>query len=116
MVTLTNVGTSYDAIPASQGLGIGLFDFTGVTQVNFVVRVNKIGTGVQSWQLWATDLDGVSNGLEVGVLPDSGAAGIKTLSATFASTLTGQKLIRVRCKSTVAGDDPIFFGTTVLVR
>jgi hypothetical protein len=112
VVTLTNVGTSYDAIPASQGLGIILVDFTGVTQVVFAVRVNKVGSGTQSWQLW-NDTDGV----EVGVISDAGAAGVKTLGpATFDVALAGQKLLRVRAKSTVSADDPQFLGATVLVK
>lgn len=118
MVTLTNVGTNYDAITASQGLGVGLFDFTGVTSVKFLVRVQKVGNGTQSWQLWATDADGVSNGVEVGVITDAGPPGVKTLSATFsgASIPTGEKALRVRAKSSTAGDDPIFMGASVLVK
>ncbi len=113
MLTLTNVGTTYDAIPASKGLGLGLIDFTGVTQVTLVVKASKVGTGIQSWQLWATDIDGVSNGVEVGVINDAGAAGDKTLNATFAVAMTGTKLCRVRAKSTVAGDDPIMYCCAV---
>jgi hypothetical protein len=112
VITLTNVGTAYDGIPASQGLGILLVDFTGVTQIVFAVRVNKIGTGTQSWQLWNE-----TDGAEVGVLTDAGATGTKTLGpSTFGTALTGQKMLRVRAKSTVAADDPVFFGATVLVK
>lgn len=111
MITLTNVGTAYDAITASQGLGLIRIDFTGVTQLKLDVRVNKIGTGTQSWQLW-NDTDGS----EVGVINDAGAAGVKTLSATFAVALTGEKVLRVRAKSTVAADDPVFLGASILVK
>jgi hypothetical protein len=112
MVTLTNVGTAYDAIAASQGLGIGRLDFAGVTQVKFDVRVNKVGTGTQSWQLW-NDTDGT----QIGVIDDAGAAGTKTLSATFNTGLpTGEKLVRIRAKSTNGADDPIFYGGSVLLR
>lgn len=110
--TLTNVGTTYDAITASQGLGIILVDFTGVTQIVFAVRVNKIGSGTQSWQLW-NDTDGA----EVGVITDAGATGVKTLGpSTFNVALSGQKLLRVRAKSTNGADDPVFLGCTVLVK
>lgn len=109
MVTLTNVGTAYDAIAASQGLGIGLVSLTGVAQIVFRVKVNKVGTGTQSWQLWnETDAS------EIGVINDAGAAGVKDLQATFNVSLTGIKSIRVRAKSTVGADDPIFLGAAIL--
>lgn len=111
MVTLTNVGVNYDSIDASFGLGLGYFDCTGKTQVLFLVKVKKIGTGTQSWQLWNE-----TDGTEIGVIADSAAAGVaKNLSATFAINLTGLKLLRVRPKSTVAGDDPIYFGGAVFL-
>jgi hypothetical protein len=112
LITITNVGSTYDAIAGSQGLGIILVDFTGVTQVKFAVRVQKIGTGTQSWQLWNE-----TDGTQVGVIDDAGAAGVKTLGpSTFNVSLTGEKLLRVRCKSTVATDDPIFMGCTILTK
>jgi hypothetical protein len=109
MVTLTNVGASYDAIVASQGLAVGLINFTGVTQAVFLVRVNKIGTGTQSWQLW-NDTDGT----QIGVIDDAGASGVKNLQATVSVSLIGIKRVRVRVKSTVAADDPIFYDADVL--
>ena len=111
MVTLTNVGSTYDAISASQGLGLIRIDFTGVTQLKLDVRVNKIGTGTQSWQLWSD-----TDGSQIGVIDDAGAAGVKTLSATFAVALSGEKVVRVRAKSSVGTDDPIFLGASVMVK
>jgi hypothetical protein len=111
MVTLTNVGSTYDAIPASQGLGLIRINFTGVTQLVLDVRVNKIGTGTQSWQLWNE-----TDGAQIGVIDDAAAAGIKTLSATFNVALVGEKVVRIRAKSTVPGDDPIFLGASVMVK
>jgi hypothetical protein len=113
-VTLTNVGAAYDTIPAAQGLGLVLVQTAGVTQVIFGVRVNKVGTGTQSWQLF-NDTDSQ----EVAVIDDAGAAGIKTLSSTvnFDPPLgAGMKTIRVRAKSTVAADDPVYFGGTISLR
>jgi hypothetical protein len=111
MVTLTNVGSTYDATAASQGLGGGRFDMTGVTQVTLDVRVNKIGTGTQSWQLWNE-----TDGSQVGVIDDAAASGTKTLSATFNVSLSGEKVLRVRAKSTVAGDDPVYYWGSVSVK
>jgi hypothetical protein len=111
MVTLTNVGAAYDTIAAARGLGIGLLDFTGAAQCVLRVYVNKVGTGTQSWQLWNE-----TDGAEIGVINDAGAAGIKPLQQTFTVALTGVKAVRVRAKSTVSGDDPVFFGAAVLLQ
>lgn len=112
METLTNVGAAYDSIPASKGLGIQDVDFTGITQVLFRVRVNKVGTGTQSWQLW-NETDGV----QIGVIDDAAAAGDnKLLLGTFAVNLTGVKTVRVRAKSTNAADDPVYYGASILPR
>ncbi|HME96769.1 MAG TPA: hypothetical protein VKN16_21415 [Methylomirabilota bacterium] len=113
-VTLTNIGTDYDTIAAAQGLGLVLLQTAGLTQVIFGVRVNKIGSGTQSWQLF-NDTDSQ----QVAVIDDAGAAGIKTLSTTvdFDPPLgAGMKTIRVRAKSTVAQDDPVYFGATLSLR
>lgn len=109
MVTLTNVGSAYDAIAASRGLGIGLVNFTGVTQVVFRVKVTKVGTGTQSWQLWNE-----TDATQIGVIDDAGAASTKDLEATFSVSLTGVKSVRVRAKSTVGTDDPVFLGAAIL--
>lgn len=110
MITLTNVGANYDTIDAARGLGIQRIDFRGATTITFDVFVNKIGTGTQSWQLWNE-----TDGTEIGVINDSGAAGRKFLSAVFNVDIAAIKLCRVRAKSTVATDDPLFFGASVLL-
>jgi hypothetical protein len=113
MVTLTNVGSSYDAIPAAKGLGFADIDLTGVTQIVFRVRWNKVGTGTISWQLWS-DTDST----EIARIDDAAAAGDnKSLAVTANVSKTGVHSVRVRCKSTVATDDPVFYGASVrLVR
>lgn len=111
MVTLTNVGSAYDSIAASKGLGLFRVNFTGLTQLVLDVFVNKIGTGTQSWQLW-----NVTDGTQIGVIDDAGPAGDKVLNATFNVSLTGEKLVRLRAKSTVAADDPVFYDYSVLGR
>jgi hypothetical protein len=111
--TLTNIGAAYDTIQASRGLGIALVNFTGVESIDFRVGVNKIGTGTQSWQLWNQ-----TDAAEIGVIDDAGAASEKFLSTTIngGAIPTGIKLVRVRAKSTVAADDPVFGGATLLLR
>ena len=113
MPTLTNVGTAYDTAtcPLSKELGLVRIDFTGVTQLIFDVFVNKVGTGTQSWQVWNE-----SDGAEIGVINDAAAAGVKTLSATFNVNLSGQKLVRIRAKSSVSTDDPVFFSASLMVK
>jgi hypothetical protein len=110
-VVVTNVGAAYDAVAPSQGLGLVAVDFTGVTSLFFLVRVNKVGTGTQSWQLWNE-----TDAAEIAVLTDAGATGAKLLQTTVAAGLpSGVKLLRVRAKSTTATDDPIYFGATVVL-
>jgi hypothetical protein len=111
-VTLTNVGSSFDAIAASQHLGIALIDFTGYTALEFRVLVNKIGTGTQSWQLW-----NVTDGAQIALITDAAAAGDNKLLSTSVSglALSGVKLVRVRASSTTAADDPIYYGGCVLL-
>lgn len=102
VVTLTNVGSTPQVIGAARA------DFTNITQVELTVRANKIGTGTQSWQLW-NETDGV----QVAVIADSGAAGEKTLTTTVniaAQNWTGMKLLFLRASSSVAADDPIYRG------
>lgn len=111
MVTLTNVGSSYDAIAASKGLGMQRINFTGIASVVFEVFVNKVGTGTQSWQLW-----NVTDSSEIAVIDDAGGAGDKTLSVTQAVSLSGEKIVRVRAKSSLSTDDPVFYGASVLTR
>jgi hypothetical protein len=107
--TLTNVGTAYDTTAVSRGLGFRTIDLTGVTQLIMELRVNKIGTGTQSWQCW-NDTDGA----ELGVITDAGAAGEKWLSATFTVAVTGTKRVRLRAKSTATTDDPIVYGVDLV--
>jgi hypothetical protein len=109
MVTLTNVGTTYDAVAASKGLGMGLVDFTGAVSIIFWVKYNKVGTGTLSWQLWNE-----TDGQEIGVITDADAAADnKSQESTFAINGTGTKRLRVRAKSSVGTDDPVFYGAAV---
>lgn len=112
LLTLTNVGSSYDAIATSKGLGLASIDFTGCTRIDFIVNVNKVGTGTQSWQLW-----NVTDGSELMVIDDAAAAADnKLLSAAKTTNLpTGVKTVRIRVKSTTAADDPVFYGASVRV-
>ena len=113
-VTLSNIGASYDATNASQGLGVAIVQTVGITQIIFGVRVNKIGAGTQSWQLW-NDTDAA----QIAVIDDAGGTGVKTLSTTVnfdPALAAGLKTIRVRGKSTTATDDPLYLGATVNIR
>jgi len=111
---LSVIGAAYDSLAAAAGLGLVQVQLAGITQVIFGVVVNKIGTGIQSWQLWNH-----TDGAEIGVINDSGATGVKTLSTTldFSPALSaGLKVVRVRGKSTVAADSPVYFGASLLIR
>ena len=108
-LVLTNVGTSYDTIAPAKGLGIALVDFSQTNTIYFQVFVNKIGTGTQSWQLY-----NVTDAAEIGVINDAGTTGDKVLSATITTGIpSGEKLVRIRAKSTTAGDDPVYYSGTI---
>ena len=109
---LTNIASTYDGTTAQKGLGLAEVDFTSVASFDFVVFVNKVGTGTQSWQLW-----NVTDAAQLAVIDDAGASGDKTLTATVSSGLpTGKKVVRVRAKSTVVTDDPVYYGGYLVVR
>jgi hypothetical protein len=114
-LALTNVGAAYDATAASKGLGHVRVETAGVNAVEFLVRYDKVGTGTLTFQLWNE-----TTGLEVGALNDAAAsANGKVLSSvlTFAPPLgPGIADLRVRCKSTVAADDPNYYGSSLRVR
>jgi hypothetical protein len=113
-VTLTNVGASFDAILAAKGLGFVAVDVTGITQATLRIRYNKIGTGTLSWQLF-NDTDAVQ--LAIGT--DAVAGDNKTIDlvATPGTPLTGGvKLLRPRVLSSVATDDPVYYGSCLFVR
>lgn len=103
LATLTNVGSSPLVIALARA------DFTNVTKVELIVRVNKIGTGTQTWQLWNE-----TDGAQVAVLNDAGAAGEKTLTTgevnIAAQNWTGMKTLSLRASSTVGADDPVYRG------
>lgn len=111
-VTLTNIGTAYDTINAARGLGLVNVDLTNVVAIDFGVNVNKIGNGTQSWQLWNE-----TDGIQLGVIDDAGGTGNKTLTVTISSDIpAGTKTLRVRAKSTTAADDPLYFGSFLVLR
>jgi hypothetical protein len=115
-LVLTNVGAAYDnaVLNISQGLGLVRIHTAGITAIEFGVKVNKIGTGIQSWQLWNE-----TDGTEIAVIDDAGAAGTKNLVTTrnFAAPLgVGVVTARVRAKSTVSGDDPVFLGASLMIQ
>lgn len=102
VTTLTNVGTNPVVI------GVARADFTNVKNVELAVRVNKIGTGTQSWQLWNE-----TDGAQIGVIADAGATGEKTLTTTVniaAQNWSGMKTMFLRAFSSVGADDPIYRG------
>lgn len=112
--TLTNIGATYDASNAAQGLGWFRIEVNGISQADFRVKVNKSGSGTQSWQLWNE-----TNAAEVAVIDDAGATGAKELSVVvnfLPPLVAGIKTLRVRAKSTTAADDPLYFGATVGLR
>lgn len=113
-VTLTNVGTVYDTTGQSKGLGFTALNVDGITQVTLRVRYNKIGTGVLRWQLFNE-----TNAQELGFVDDAVSGDNKSVDivVTPGSPLSGgTKLLRPRVQSTVATDDPVYYGSCLFVR
>jgi hypothetical protein len=107
---LTNVGTAYDTTQAAKGLGYLLVETVGINALRWNVRWAKVGTGTLSWQLWDE-----TNGSEIARIDDTAAAGdnhTQTVDVTPPNPLSaGQRVLRVRCKSTVGTDDPVYYGS-----
>lgn len=113
-VALANVGTSYDAIAASKGLGFVAVDVANVTRAEMRIRYNKVGTGTLTWQLWnetdATDLGTVDDAV-------GGDNKVGAIVVTPGSPLTaGVKLLRPRVKSTTGADAPVYYGACLMLR
>jgi hypothetical protein len=120
-VTLTNVGSAYDTNDDSKSLPFVYVQAAGVSRIDIELRVSKIGTGTQDWQLW-DDTNGVEalgpGSITSGSLSDAGAAAHKTLNASrvFGSPLApGIRKLRLRSKSSVATDDPVFLNAAILL-
>jgi hypothetical protein len=109
---LTNVGAAYDATGPSKGLGFARLDAAGVSGVEFSVYYSKVGTGVLSWQLWDD-----TGAVEVARIDEAAGepAGdkLKTATRSFVPLPPGSRALRVRVKSTVAADDPVYYGASV---
>lgn len=112
-VTLTAVGAAFDTTTASKGLGLAYVQAAGISRMEICVQVTKVGTGTQSWQLWnETDAS------EIIIANDAGAAADRQMigSKDFTPPLTvGMKVVRIRAKSTVAGDSPVFRGCGITI-
>jgi hypothetical protein len=111
-LALVDVDTVYDSGPtlATRGLGIAQIDFTDATYLAFTVFFNKTGTGTHSYQLW-----NVTDGLEI-VVVSSAVLGQQTVTVETTDPAVipkGIVVVRVRVKSTVATDDPTYFGATL---
>lgn len=120
-VTLTNVGTAYDTTLDSQSLPFIWLQVAGITRVDMEVRHRKVGTGSQDYQLF-NDTDAIEaigpSTITSGSFTDTNGAGDRTLTGRrdFASPLApGVKRLRLRARSSVPADDPIFLNAALLV-
>jgi len=110
---LTNIGSAYDTGNPGRGLGWARLEQAGITGIELRVRVNKVGTGVQDWQLWNE-----TSAAEILVLSDADVAGLRELvgSVSYPNPLpAGRYSLRVRARSSVAADDPVYFGSNLTI-
>jgi hypothetical protein len=110
--TLSNVGSTYDANATSQRLPHTVVFTDRIVEVALDIRVIKVGSGVQSWQLWDDDI-----GAEVAVIDDNTAAGatprVGRVVVPYVPVPGAIRRWRLRAKSTIAADDPIFLSAVV---
>jgi hypothetical protein len=107
-VTLTNIGTAF------RPLGMLRLQAAGITGFEFSVLVNKVGSGTQSWRLFDR-----TNNQQITVFDDTGAAGERLLGPVTAAVgplAAGMRTLQVDGRSSVAADDPIFGGASLVIR
>jgi hypothetical protein len=111
---ITNIGTTYDAVNMSRGLGIAVVDMTDLDTIEFRVLYNKITANNFFFQLW-NETDGAQVGTEI---TDTGAINAaKLVSAQFTGiALTGIKVLRIRMRGATAADDPVYYGGALMLR
>mgnify|MGYP001611265221 CR=1 FL=1 len=108
---LTNVGTAYDAVAVSSGMGIAYVNFTGVAAIDWYISITKAGTSNHTYQLF-----NVTDSAELGTIVHT-TTGTAILNTTISSGIpTGNKLVRVRAKAVTGTDDPIYNGSTIQIR
>lgn len=112
-VSLPAVGAAYDTTTPSKGLGLAYVQTAGISRIEAQIQVTKAGTGTQSWQLWNE-----TDAAEILVANDAAAAGDRSFTGSkdYAPPLAAaMKVIRIRVKSTVAGDSPVFRGCGITI-
>jgi hypothetical protein len=114
-VVLTNVGANFDTTSASKGLGFVRVEGAGITGAEWTCRWNKIGTGTLDFQLWDE-----TTSTQLAIITDTAAAGDnrqQTETIVPGSPLSvGSHLLRVRVRSSVATDDPVYYGSSLRIR
>jgi hypothetical protein len=109
---LANLGATYDATAPTRGLGWVQIEGLGVTGIELRVKYNKIGTGTLSFQLWDE-----TTSAELCVINDAAAAGDNKegVQGYVGGLTAGLHKLRVRAKSTVSTDDPVYYGSCLRV-
>lgn len=108
-ITLTNLGTTYDATPQSKSLGFVRLQCAGVTGAELTVRYNQQSAGALDWQLWDE-----TNAAQIGVISTTGVGDNKNQTSTFTPATSpmpaGLRTLRLRCKGAVATDDAYLYA------
>jgi hypothetical protein len=118
-LTLTSVGSAYDSSTVGKGLGFVGLDTVGITRIDWQVRYNKIGAGTLFWQLWNEDLDGTNGAQILESAGDAVAGDNKILNMAFTPAQplgSANKIVRPRVRNTTANVNPLYYGSTLIVR
>jgi len=111
-VTKTDIGSTYTNLFTDYGGRPFFIDTTGFTKLAIQILWTKVGTGVQTLRI-------VDNADDTQILESSS---LTTQSNDFTNVNIPQNYLnfkgkwRLQCKSTVAGDDPIFSGLRLYLR
>ena len=109
--TKTNIGTSFiDVYPQTNSNGKAiLIDTDAFTTMRLQIQWNKVGSGTQTCQV----ITGILVLVSTDVVSGSNDSAFDAIPVTL---LNAENPFRLQCKSTTAGDDPIFESASIWIK
>ena len=113
-LVLTGIGTTYDNVALTKGLGFAALEGAGITGIEFRPRFNKVGTGTLSFQLWNE-----TTSAELAVADDAVVGDNKSPVVTFtpgSPVAPGTHILRVQREEHHDRQAPVYYGASLRVR
>lgn len=105
------LGTSNDATDASKSLGFFEVDVEGLTRLRATLRYRRVGTGVLTIELFNE-----TTGNAIMTQTDNSTTTDQSITQIiFPSNGIGVHRLRLRIRSTVGTDVPIFYGASFIL-